>query len=99
MGSIWQPAAYIGLLRDFTAEHRHLAPRFLVLLDAGRHEDARHLAHTLNGTAGFFGLTAIRSRANALETALRNGVPEEEMIGMIVALADAVADLAAVIGS
>lgn len=61
------------LLRKLVGKHRQIALRFLVLLDAGRHDNAYYLAHILKGAVGLFGLTGIRSWAGAQEIAIHDG--------------------------
>ncbi|SDE47433.1 response regulator [Rhodospira trueperi] len=67
------------LLNDFA---RNQGVQSLVLHQAvreGRLEDARHIAHTLKGTAATIGATQVARAAGAVETALAKGeAPSEE---------------------
>jgi two-component system, sensor histidine kinase and response regulator len=94
-----QPSNYIQFLRKLVVERRHIALHFLALLDADRRDEAQRLAHTLKGTSGFFGLIGIQTQADALEIAIRNSAQEDDIIGMVIGLADSIDSLTAAIGA
>ncbi len=64
--------AYLGLLRQFAANHRDDAQRLQDDLAAGQIEAARQRAHALKGAAGSLGAIRLQAAAAAIEYALRD---------------------------
>lgn len=66
---------YLQRLRLFAEVHGDTAGQVRRALTAGRFELARRAAHTLKGAAGAIGATAVRARAEAVESPLKHGRP------------------------
>ena len=70
-------AAYTRLLRRFATDHASDISRLRSLLreqvSEGYADEARHIAHTLKGTAGNMGATTVQRMAAELEATLKQG--------------------------
>ena len=70
---------YISLLRRFASAGPRFAMDFASALSGNRWEDATRHAHTLKGTSGNLGATALAQSAAQLESACRSQAPEGEV--------------------
>ncbi|PUA96946.1 signal transduction histidine kinase [Acidovorax sp. 107] len=64
--------AYEGLLRKFVAGQAHAVQATRSALAAGQHDEAQRAMHTLKGTAGTIGATALAALAQRVEEAIAN---------------------------
>jgi signal transduction histidine kinase/CheY-like chemotaxis protein/purine-cytosine permease-like protein len=64
---------YLNLLRRFVSDQSSALERFEDALSRGAHEEAERIVHTLKGTAGTIGASALQQHADALEKATRAG--------------------------
>jgi len=80
---------YAALLRLFVEHHAADMTRLRDCLAAGDQEQAKRLAHTLKGTAGTVGATALSGLATELDAALREGRSPREIEAHIEAFAQA----------
>ena len=71
-------ALYFRVLTMFTKEHGFI-DRFNNAIVAGDVTAAQRQAHTLKGTAGNIGAEQIQAAAQSLESAVRQGLPSEEI--------------------
>ncbi|AFU46111.1 PAS/PAC sensor hybrid histidine kinase [Acidovorax sp. KKS102] len=62
--------AYEGLLRKFVAGQAHAVQATRTALAAGRHDEAQRAMHTLKGTAGTIGASALAALAQRVEEAI-----------------------------
>ena len=62
--------AYEGLLRKFVAGQAHAVQATRTALAAGQHDEAQRAMHTLKGTAGNIGATALAALAQRAEEAI-----------------------------
>ncbi len=62
-----------ALLHSFADRHKGVSEDLRALLDAGSLDDARRLAHQINGAAANLGATALSQRASSIESTLNNG--------------------------
>lgn len=62
--------AYEGLLRKFVAGQAHAVQATRTALAAGQHAEAQRAMHTLKGTAGTIGATALAALAQRVEEAI-----------------------------
>ena len=72
-------ASYQRLLGKFSETHTDDFPLIQKRLAEGEREEARRLAHSLKGAAGSLGAVAIQQAAAALEMAIRDHHPQEEI--------------------
>ena len=72
-------ALYFALLRRFADGQRSVGAEIRHALVAGDMDTARRLAHTLKGVAGNIAATEVQRYATALEDAIRDGLPEDEV--------------------
>ncbi len=63
--------AYITLLKKFAHSHRHDLENIRSLLQQGKQEDARRLAHTLKGLASTIGATSLSRQMADMEAQLK----------------------------
>jgi CheY-like chemotaxis protein len=68
-----------SLLRSYLASQRDLADQIRVALKKGEDEEAQRHAHTGNGLAGQIGAESVRAAAEWVESAMRDGRPEDEI--------------------
>jgi len=66
-------ASYPRLLRQYAADHADDMTRLRKHMSAGERDEARRLAHTLNGSSGNLGATGVKELAARLETAIKEG--------------------------
>jgi two-component system sensor histidine kinase/response regulator len=74
---------YRRLLDDFRADYADFEPRFREALERGDQETAVRAAHSLKGVAGNVGSEPLRAAALGLETALREGAPQDQVEGAL----------------
>ncbi|AEG94496.1 candidate histidine kinase, unorthodox [Ramlibacter tataouinensis TTB310] len=90
-----KPSLYLDMLGRFRASQRDLPERIRQALQAGDRTLAERLAHTLVGTAGMLGATAVAAHAQALELLLREGGTAGQVDQAVEALARPLAELMA----
>jgi signal transduction histidine kinase/HPt (histidine-containing phosphotransfer) domain-containing protein/ActR/RegA family two-component response regulator len=84
-----------SLLDQFAGQFGGSADALAQLLESGRREEARRLAHTLKGVAGNLGAAALQECAAAVDLALRSGAGAISLDELRDALAQACAAIAA----
>uniref|UniRef100_UPI004055C54D Hpt domain-containing protein n=1 Tax=Candidatus Electronema sp. TaxID=2698783 RepID=UPI004055C54D len=72
---------YLNVLRSFAKDQRETARDVRRLLTSGERKEAERLAHSLKGMAGAVGAEALQETARQLETAIREGLPPEPLLG------------------
>ncbi|QSA96545.1 PAS domain S-box protein [Methylococcus sp. EFPC2] len=91
---------YLDLLKQFVESHADDPARLSSRLDEGEHDAARHLAHTLKGSAATLGVERLAEAAARLEAALRSAGAERPPRGLFDPDLDAIAsELAALAGA
>jgi two-component system sensor histidine kinase/response regulator len=70
---------YVSMLRRYAGGQRGVGAQIRTALQAGDLATAERLAHTLKGISGSIGASGIQSLAGALEDALRENQPLEEV--------------------
>jgi two-component system, sensor histidine kinase and response regulator len=70
-------ALYRRLLSTMRRDFPGMAKRIATDLDQGNRKDAEIAAHSVKGSAGNVGATALQQAAEALEMALRHGEPQD----------------------
>ena len=81
-----KPAAYESLLRKFTAGQAQAVPNTQAFLAAGQRDDALRSMHTLKGTAGTIGATALAQQAEAVEKAIADGADAAALAALLAPL-------------
>ena len=76
-------ATYERLLRRFAEERGGDVVALRREWTAGRHEDARRIAHTLKGLAGTLGAAAVQDASAAVEAALKDACPKEDIEALL----------------
>ena len=84
---------YLDMLRKFSAGQANAVSHIRIALDGGDTATAERVAHTLKGTAGNIGATAIQEAAARIEAAIHAGWPRPEIDALLVAVAPLLADL------
>jgi two-component system sensor histidine kinase/response regulator len=72
-------ALYLRMLSKFLSDHGGDFARIREMLDAGDHDTARRLAHSLKGVSGTLGAVEVQMRALALEEAIRANASAEDL--------------------
>ncbi len=72
-------AFYLRLLHMFADNHGNDAPAMRRLLAAGDRSGARRMAHTLKGVAATIGANALRATSLAVELAMQENVPDDQI--------------------
>ncbi|MGQ5524017.1 response regulator [Chitinimonas sp. PSY-7] len=80
-------SAYENMLRKFITGQADAVTQCRTLLIDGQREDARRAIHTLKGTAGTIGATALFEQANDVELALQGESNEFEILSLLPNLA------------
>jgi two-component system sensor histidine kinase/response regulator len=70
---------YGAMLRRYVASQSTAVAQIREAFALGDGEAAQRLAHTLKGVSGSVGATLVQQRAHALEEALRDAVPQDEL--------------------
>lgn len=73
------PALYLSILRDFLATERDVADVIAQAVASGDGPTATRRAHTVKGLAGTIGALRLQATALALESALRESRPADEL--------------------
>ncbi len=79
-------AAYLELLRQFSASHHRDGKRLRDELSTGQNEAARNRIHALKGVAATLGAVALQSAAQSVEQALRANRPVDTLPPLLDAL-------------
>jgi PAS domain S-box-containing protein len=87
-------STYVALLKKFAANQGGALDELPGLLQAGQHEEAVRLLHTLKGTAGNIGAHALQALAASAESALVD-LPDAALTDLYPALRDAFAEVLA----
>jgi PAS domain S-box-containing protein len=74
---------YRHWLTEFLAEAPAYTARIRQALAAGKPEEARQSAHTIKGRVGMLGMTGLHGIAAALEAALKQGAPIDDVLGQL----------------
>ncbi|WP_158289961.1 PAS domain-containing hybrid sensor histidine kinase/response regulator [Ramlibacter sp. WS9] len=86
---------YLAMLRRYVAGQEHLVREIRGALATGDRATAERLVHTSKAVSGNVGATQIQSRAEALETGLREGAPAAEIEWLVGELDTPLAELVA----
>ena len=81
--------SYVRLLRRLIELHGGDAGVLRQAIADGRLEEARRLAHSIKGAAGSLGVCEVQARSAELDTAIRAGRPEPELLEILEGLAGA----------
>ena len=81
-------SSYLRLLGQFANTHHQDMDLARQCIADGNLEEAGRIVHSLKGAAGNLGAVTIRERALALEMAIRDGRPEDELLHHLLRLAD-----------
>ena len=76
-------AGYLAILHKFADHRRHIGAGLRAALRAGDRAEAQRLTHALRGVAGSLGAEPVAATAQALETALQNGAPEDALLSLL----------------
>ncbi len=71
---------YLQLLRNFLLRHGNSAETMQRLIDEDRLQEAKREAHTLRGVTANIGATSLQRRIQALEDALEQGHPPDDLL-------------------
>jgi two-component system sensor histidine kinase/response regulator len=85
---------YLKLLRQFLREKADGAAQISERLDAGDHETAERIAHTIKGVAGNLGAKPVQAVAGELENAMRAGADRAQLETLRERLAERLSSLA-----
>ncbi len=70
---------YLSILRKFVAGQKDTAAEIFLALEDKNLHTAERLAHTLKGVAGTIGATELQGLAERLESAIKDGRPQQEI--------------------
>ncbi len=74
---------YLKLIERFRRGYRGAVVEIRLALIGGRRQEAERTAHTLNGLAATLGATSLRAKMRELEGAIRRGVGQDGLAGML----------------
>jgi two-component system sensor histidine kinase/response regulator len=81
-------ARYRHWLMEFLTEAPDYTTRIRETLATGNQEAARQIAHAIKGRVGMLGMTGLHPIATALEAALMQGAPTDELLKQLQAMAE-----------
>jgi two-component system sensor histidine kinase/response regulator len=88
-----KPRFYVSLLKKFVSAHAQAPQEISQYLAAGDRRSAERVAHTIRGTAGTLGATALQASAQALERGLHGDGSDESNAHLLADMATRVAQL------
>ena len=77
---------YLNMLRRYAQGQKDVGPQVRAALAAGDRATAERLAHTLKGVSGNVGATQVQDLAGAVEQAIKDGQPDDEVLLRLVEL-------------
>jgi len=89
---------YVRLLEQFVDRHGSDPERLSDQIGFGDLEAVRQTAHALKGVAGMLGAGEVQVQALGLETAAREGQPEDVLLGCLASLSEALENLLKALG-
>jgi two-component system, sensor histidine kinase and response regulator len=84
---------YIQLLKRFVKSQEHTGADLLRLVHTGDAQTAERIAHTVRGVAGNLGATQLQELAQQLESALRHGTAQSQLLDFVQALSTSLAQV------